>query len=180
MASIDWSSQIAAYLNLGTDTLGSRGTLLAAIGSAVQAAVEARIGRRFEAQDYTETQDGNGRRTLYLRWDPIVSVTSVTIDSGLWASTSYVVRDGSITLTNGSWFPCGVGNVVVVYRAGYETPPDALVQAVVYWSASIFKDRDRIGISSIGAGGQSSSYARDVPAFIEKLISPFIRWDKPC
>lgn len=180
MASIDWSSQIAAYLNLGSDTLGTRGALLAAIGSAVQAAVEARIGRRFEAQDYSETYDGNGRRTLYLRWDPVVSVTSVTIDSGLWASTSYVVRDGAVTLKNGSWFPCGIGNVEIDYRAGYTTPPDALVQAVVYWSAAIFKDRDRIGISSSGAGGQSTSYTRDIPAFAEKLIAPFVRWDKPC
>lgn len=178
MASIDWSSQIAAYLNLGTDTLGSRGALLAAIGSAVQAAVEARIGRRFGAQDYTETYDGNGRRTLYLRWDPIISVTSLTIDSGAW--TNYVVRDGAITLTNGSLFPENFGNVVVVYRAGYVEPPAALVQAVVYWSAAIFKDRDRIGISSIGAGGQSNSYTREIPPFAEKLISPFVRWDKPC
>lgn len=178
MASLDWSSQIAAYLNLGTDTLGTRGALLAAIGSAVQAAVEARIGRRFEAQNYSETYDGNGRRTLYLRWDPVVSVTTVTINSGVW--TDYVVRDGAITLKYGSVFSEGIGNVEIDYRAGYETPPDALVQAVVYWSAAIFKDRDRIGISSSGAGGQSTSYTRDIPAFAEKLIAPFVRWDKPC
>lgn len=178
MASIDWSTRIAAYLNLGTDTLGSRGELLAAIGSSVQAAIEARTGRTFEAKDYTETYDGNGRRTLFLRWDPIVSVTTVTVDSDVW--TDYAVRDGSVTLKYGALFPCGVDNVEVVYRAGYETPPEALVQAGVYWSAEIFKDRDRIGISSIGAGGQTSSYVRDVPPFVEKLIAPFVRWDKPC
>lgn len=178
MASIDWSSRIAAYLNLGTDTLGSRGELLAAIGASVQEAIEARTGRRFEAQDYTETYDGNGRRTLFLRWDPVISVTSVSVDSDAW--TDWVARDGAVTLKYGSVFPEGVGNVEVVYRAGYATPPDALVQAGVYWAAAIFKDRDRIGISSIGAGGQNSSYAREIPPFIEKLIQPFVRWDKPC
>lgn len=178
MASIDWSSRIAAYLNLGTDTLATRGELLAAIGAAVQAALEARIGRRFEAQDYTETYDGHGRRTLFLRWDPIVSVTSVTVDSGAW--TDWVARDGAITLKYNAVFTPGVGNVEVVYRAGYEEPPDALVQAGVYWSAAIFKDRDRIGMGSIGAGTQNTSFTREIPPFVEKLIAPFVRWDKPC
>lgn len=178
MASIDWSSRIAAYLNLGTDSLGSRGELLAAIGASVQEALEARIGRRFEAQDYTETYDGNGRRTLFLRWDPIVSVTSVEIDGDAW--TDWVVREGAVTLKYGAVFPEGVGNIEVVYRAGWEVAPPALVQAGVYWAAAIFKDRDRLGISSLGAGGQTSSYAREIPAFVEKLIAPFVRWDKPC
>ena len=178
MASIDWSSKIAAYLNLGTDTLGTRGELLAAIGSSVQEALEARIGRRFEAQDYTETYDGNGRRTLFLRWDPVVSVTSVTIDTAVW--TDWVARDGGITLKYGSVFTAGVGNVEIVYRAGWEVAPPALVQVGVYWAAAIFRDRDRVGLSNSGAGGQSTSYAREIPPFIEKLITPFVRWDKPC
>ena len=178
MASIDWSSRIAAYLNLGADSQGSRGELLAALGGSVQEAIEARTGRRFEAQDYTETYDGNGRRTLFLRWDPVISVTSVSVDGD--ALTDWVARDNGVTLKYGSVFPEGIGNVEVVYRAGWEVAPPALVQAGVYWAASLFKDRDRLGISSIGAGGQTSSYAREIPAFVEKLIAPFVRWDKPC
>lgn len=191
MASIDWSSKIAEYLNVGADTLGSRGALLAAIGSSVQHAIETRIGRHLDVQSHTEVYDGNGHRVLFLRWDPVVSVTALTVngativvpapDTNAYPPSQIVIRDrNSLAYTDGGFFSLGYGNVVVTYSAGYAVPPDSIVQAGVLWGAAIFRDRDRVGMSSSGAAGQTTSFTRDLPKHVEQAIAAYVRWDKPC
>ena len=190
MASIDWSSKIAGYLNMGTTTLATVGELLAEIGDAVQAAIEQRTGRHMDAQDHTDVLDGNGRRTLYLPWDPVLSVSELLVNGSAvdvadplvptYPPATVAIRDRcGLTYTNGAVFPCGVANVEVTYRAGYEIPPADLVQAGVRWGASIFRARDRVGMTSTGAAGQTTSFTEDLPQWIERAIAAHVRWDKP-
>lgn len=182
MASLDWSSKIAAYLNLGATETAPRGALLAAIGAGVQAAIEKRIGRTMEPVLYTDILDGNGRRMLYLPHDPIVSVTSATLDdSVLDLVDRVIVRDrAGLVFTDGSLWTEGIGNVEVAYTAGYSLPPDDLVQAGVRWGAGIFRARDRIGMTSTGVAGQSTSFTEDMPRWVERAIAAHVRWDRPC
>ena len=190
MSSLDWVAPIAAYLNLGGDALRAAGPVLADIGSGVQAAIEERIGRHLEVRDHTDVLNGNGKRTLFLPWDPVVSITSLTVNGativvddpsvGTYPRSSVILRDrNSLVHTNGGVFPEGFGNVVVVYRAGYELPPPALVTAGVLWGAQIFRNRDRVGIASVSTAGQTTSFSNDIPPHIAKMIAPHIRWGKP-
>jgi hypothetical protein len=180
MASIDWSTKIGAYLNLGTDTLGTRGELLADIGASVQAAIEQRIGRHLDKQVHTDVLDGNGRRMLYLPWDPVLSVASVDIDGlAIDLTDRVIVRDrAGLIFTDGSLWPLGVGNVTVTYTAGYDVPPADLVHAGVRWGAGIFRARDRVGMTSTGAAGQTTSFTEDPPKWLERVIAAHVRWDK--
>jgi hypothetical protein len=151
MASIDWSSRITAYLNLGPDTTRDRGSILATIGSAVQAAIERRIDRHFELREHTEAYDGHDKRTLFLKHQPVVDVKQVKING-----TPFVVGDptkdewpigplcidgkSGIAFTNGMTFPRGKMNVVVRYVAGYVEPPEDLITAGTQWAALVFKE----------------------------------------
>src|SRR5512138_20530 len=118
MASIDWAGQIGAYLNIGVEAMKTAGPVLAAIGSGVQTAIEDRIGRHLEVRDHTDVLNGNGKRTMFLPWDPVVSVTSLTVNGGVitvadpaapaYPQATVIIRDrNSLTYTDGGIFPEG-------------------------------------------------------------------------
>lgn len=189
MATIDWVSKLAQHLNIGPEALKTSGPVLEAIGSGVQAAVEQRIGRHLDVQDHTDVMDGNGKRTLFVPWDPVVSITSLTVNGAVVAVSDpaapvypqarVVLRDrNALTYSDGGIFPEGFGNVVIVYSAGYEEIPASLILGCVLWGAQIFKNRDRIGIASIGVAGQSTTFTADPPKSVERLISQYTRWGK--
>ena len=81
MASLDWTSAIVQYLKLGADATATRGTLIESIASGVQSSIEKYIGRTLDVQTHTEYYNGNDKPTLYLRWAPVVSVVSVSLNS---------------------------------------------------------------------------------------------------
>lgn len=191
MASHNWSSEIAQYLKLGADATSERGTLLAAIGGSVQAACERFMGRALELATYTEAYDGNDKSTIFLRHAPVKSVTTLTVNGaavtvGSLTAPTYpqatviIIPSGGLRYTDGNYFPAGVGNVIVTYVAGFDTMPEDIRQAVVSWSALLFKDRDRSGLSSEGVGGQSTSFTRDMPPFVRDVLVKWQRWGRPC
>jgi len=191
MASYNWSGEIAAYLKLGADATSERGALLAAIGDSVQAAVERYIGRTLERTTYTEVYDGHDRATLFLRNAPVASVTSLSVNGatvtvGSLSAPAYppatvVIKGGnSLMYTDGNVFTAGTANVIVTYVAGFDVMPPDIRQAVVTWSALIFKDRDRAGLGAEGVGGQSTSFVREMPPFVRDVLTKWQRWGKPC
>lgn len=190
MASIDWAGKAAQYLHLGSDATATRGDLLAALGDAVQNAIENRICRTLDVRSYVEAYDGNGKAWLPLRWDPVQSVSTLTVNGsavtvGSLTAPTYppaacvVQNRDSLILTDGSVFPLGFANVIATYSAGFDVPPADLVQAGVSWIALLFKDRDRSGLSSENAGGQTNSFTHEMPPFVEAAVSRWVRWGRP-
>jgi hypothetical protein len=185
MATIDWAGRTAEYLKLGPDSSGTRGALLASLGASVQSAIERHIGRTLGLLDYAEAYDGNDKDTLLLRHDPIASVTSLSI----WGNVltvgdplapafppAQVEIEGSyLVRTDGGTFPVGRRTVIAVYSAGYDPVPEALVQAGVDWIAALFKDRDRIGLSSESVGGQSFGITHDIPKRVKETLDQWKR-----
>ena len=191
MATVNWSSAIAAHLNLDAETTTKRGVLLAEIGGGVQSLVEQTIGRTFELKDYVEVYSGTGRDFISLRHDPVVSVSRLLVMGSevtvgdpaapVYPPADVVIESPFIRFTNGRVFPVGFANVQVEYRAGYRVPPPDLIRACVMWAALIFKNRDRIGLSSQSLGGQSTSFTDDPPAFVTRVIAAHTRWgDSSC
>lgn len=183
MPSIDWAGKAAEYLHLGADATAARGTLLASLGSAVQAEIERYCNRTLDVLSYTEVYDGNGMPRIYLRHDPVVSLTSVLLDGTaltVGAATTYPLPDvtvrgeSCISRANGNVFPLG-STVVVTYDAGYAVAPPEIVQAGVSWIALLFKERDRAGLSSENVGGQTTAFDRKMPPFVELVLNNFRR-----
>lgn len=157
---------------------GAQTTLLGLIGDAVQSVIEEETGRLFASTAYVEGYNGNGKSTLYLKHDPIISVASVsrsgeafTVGSGAVYPPPQLVWDiapGALRLTDGSTFS---GYTVVSYSAGWgATPPAGLVRAGVFWAAHLYT-----------AGRFSSQQNKNVPALGEvpkmilAMIQPFKR-----
>lgn len=138
-----------------------------------------------EADDYTETYDGNGDRTIWLRHWPANTVTSVSyVDSAgtatAYAASDYIVNsmDGALHrastghdhglyspatfadrtgLPTRAHWPDGHQNIRVVYNGGYTTAPDDLVHLVVQLVDSLLATRrkDLIEAASSSLGGES-------------------------
>lgn len=189
MATIDWVNRLAQHLNIGAEALKSSGPVLEAIGAGVQAAVEQRIGRHLEVRDHTDALNGNGKRLLFLPWDPIVSVSSLSVNGATvtvgdplvptYPAATVVIKGSGLMYTDGNVFPEGLGNVIVTYSAGYEEIPQALILGCVQWGALIFRNRDRFGIASVSVAGQTTSFTSDPPKSIDRMIAQFTRWGKP-
>ena len=147
-------------------------TQIAALLPAVQAGIEAEIGRAIASASYSEQYSGHGSPILQLRNRPVISITSVWDsldrvfdDTTLLPTTSYhcFKRQGRIELDGGftdwpderrgSCFGDGIANVRVDYVAGYATEPGdlGLVLAKDIWTV----------INTGKAGGKSSESIGD-------------------
>jgi hypothetical protein len=194
---MDWNAALTQYLKLNVKTGEDVGGLLDTLGKAIQSAIERELGRTFDNVAYAEVYDGNDRTILYLRHDPIVSLSSVSIFGSavaVQASALFdplspptyplprcVVKDGeqAIRLTDGTTFAWGTQNVIVAYTAGLSddtgAPPPALVQAGVVWAGLLFRERNRLGISSETISGQITMFNNNVPPDVLRMISTWRR-----
>jgi hypothetical protein len=190
MASINWAGEIAEYLKLGADATTTRGALLASLGDAVQGAMERYMGRTLSVMTHMEVYDGNDHSMLFLRNDPVLSVSSLSVNGAAvtvgsliaptYPPATVVIYGSGLRYTTGNVFPAGFSNVRVTYSAGFDVPPPDIVQAGVSWAAVLFKDRDRAGLASQGAGGQTTSFTREMPPFVKTVLDKWVRWGKPC
>jgi len=122
---------------------------------------------------YTEYYDGNGTDTLVLRYAPIVSVTSLSIEGVDLQSTEYkVYSSGYIRLTSvtgsaldratgsvGSAFPVGQQNVLVVYVANDATVPAIVKLAAILCISELALTAERGGADSSLAVSRASQRA---------------------
>lgn len=195
MASFDWSGSIASYLKISGTLPVDVGKLFGLLGDACQDAVERIIGRTFDTRTFTEIYDGNNRSRLYLQHDPIWGLTSVSENgTALAVQSSFVTQtfpmpavsispmQDSIVRTDGTlWSTARQMNVLVTYAAGLsglnnDAPPTDLQLAVTYWAAKLFRDRDRVGITSETIAGQINAFTRDVP---DDIVAMVARWRRP-
>jgi uncharacterized phiE125 gp8 family phage protein len=134
------------------------------IGSS-SAWVKSETGRDILAADYTHTFRGDHEDGVTLPQYPVQSVTSVTVDGvALTKDVDWEVDGRRVELLTGR-FTRGA-KVVIVYRAGYGTVPNAAVpaipsdleQAVILRVALTYYDRDRLGKGSVSLQGESVSF----------------------
>lgn len=147
----------------------------------------------------TETRDGNGTDTIYLRNAPIRSLVSLTLNPNWSTSSSIVVpvspatysdecyfdAVGGAVFLKGSTFPNGPATVRIVYTAGFylqDTPTagaaaDMESHELKLIAANILARRwaryrnQRHGVTSETRGDQTVNYAADdaMPAEIKEL-----------
>jgi hypothetical protein len=137
--------------------------------------------RSFERQSYTEIRDGNGQRRLSPLQAPVQSVQGVTIDGTAipavtTANTSGFFLANRTVFLQGYSFTRGVANVVLTYTAGWLVAPDDVQQAVIELAAMRYRERDRIGMSSVHAANETTSFSlRDMPAQVATLLAQYKR-----
>ena len=164
-----------------TSKASSDDAVLEILIAGVSAALESWLGRTFEATAYSETRNGTGKTEIMVKQYPIISVASVTVNGNAIAARtspcgSGWVNDDDTIYLSGSCFHRGIQNIVLSYSAGYATIPDDLAQATTEFVAFLYRERDRIGLSSKSQGaGETTAYLKDMPPHLKLRFQQFAR-----
>lgn len=170
-------SDVKAFLALGTAVGATDDPLLSRIITAVSQYIETYCNRVFAQATYTETRNGNGRRSLSFLQFPVTTVTTVTVDgvsiparpafgsgsfnvvnfTGGGAGAGYVFDTQTLYL-DGYAFSRGKQNVTLTYQAGFPSIPYDLGQACIDLVSLCYRRRDRIGVTGKGVGPEHISY----------------------
>lgn len=127
--------------------------------SYVSDVVEAYCGRKFAAANYVQTfySDDYPRTWSTTTFHfPLISVTSISQDGELYEASSYRIHKPTGTLTREMGFFWGT-ETAIVYRAGYETIP-SIIQNAVFSIVEGRYNKEKAGVDlNFGSGVQRIS-----------------------
>lgn len=169
MAANDLTTLAAVETFLTLESGNEDEALLAQLITAASQQIETVCGRSFVSQSFTETRDGTGAGRLILRNTPVTAIASLWVDttniplsSGFGSATAptpgYTWQANGIIDLIGYRFRRGRSNVVAGYTAGYATIPADLGAACVEAVAWMYEETDRIGKTSEGMAGQTTTF----------------------
>lgn len=141
---------------------------IADIISRAEKAIESKLKRPLVPTTYTESHRPHGTK-LYLRYRPIISVTSVSRSSGYFSSvlTNYTVDPNTGVLYTNT--PQDGYILTVVYTAGFEEVPEDIKEAILMQTALMaFTDLEIYGSGDSKEPG--ILYMRDD---IDELLKPY-------
>lgn len=127
--------------------------------------------RKFRSGTDTWIIDGNGETSIFVRYWPIVTVTSVSYwDSTQWVEMATTIyprtnSDEEVWFNHGDIFPSGRKNLQIVYTYGCDLKdiPANLKAAVADHVAWQIKALERSGINSESFGEQTTTFDFTAP-----------------
>lgn len=183
MTSLTSLSNVKDWLGIPSDKTSDDALLTLMIGRASSTILN-ELGRpNILSQSYTEVRDGLGMTRMVLRNWPLRSVSSVTVDgTAIAAQTSVPLGAGymfqawnGLVPGRAAWidlvgyaFTVGRSNVQIVYTAGYDTVPEAIESACIELIALRYKERQRIGQTSVSTGQQTIQFVKD--AYTDSIL----------
>lgn len=176
------TSAYGDYVNGGF--LGADDVLLQTTITSVSAALERMLSRTFAATTYNEMRNGNGKSALMVLNDPILSVTSVTVNGvaiparPTFNGRGYTFDEDTIYLDS-DCFERGRQNVQLVYEGGFDPLPVDLVQDAAEAVAFLYRERDRVGLAAKAMEGATTSYLRDLPPHLMRRFNQYQRTVRP-
>lgn len=171
---------VKLYANIKS---GQDDELLGRLVTAVSAFVSRHTGRTLIQSSVTKLFDGTGGDVIVLPEYPVRDVTAVSVNGQAVPEAVDPMGQGfhhddlSVWL-RGWWFERGRRNVSVTWSAGYATNelPEDLKQVVTELVALVHKDRDRIGLTSKGAEGQTTAYLQAaMPRRLDYMLRRYMR-----
>jgi len=158
----DLTTLVNAKQYLGV-TVTTDDVMISRLISAVSQYIQTWLNLTIAQTVYTETRDGTGGGVMSTRQYPVTSVTAVTVNavavppSPDGIQSGFVFDQDRIALV-GYLFNRGIQNVTVKYTAGYATTPFEIEQACIDMVAAVYKVKDRVGMSSKGLAGETTSF----------------------
>ncbi|GIU80179.1 MAG: hypothetical protein KatS3mg005_3417 [Bryobacteraceae bacterium] len=145
------------------------------------AAIAGYCEREFRVLEYAESYDGDGTSVLRLRHTPIIEVLALSIFGQLVPVSEVKVTPEFLQFEDAGsyeariramarYFPAGVQNIQVSYRAGYEQVPAEIAQACILQVSYLMNTLAKQGVANEGnttAGVQT--------AFQQGLLAPAAR-----
>lgn len=184
--------QVSAYTSKTTQPLGTQAwitsnddALLENLVNRSYKIIEAYCNRPFRyvnssgvAQAVTEYFNGWGQTRLFLRYYPVILITSLYDDpdrlygsSDLIDSDDYVTHDDyGILELDGLSFANGKKSIKITYTGGYETVPYDLEHVCNKLVAMLYKEKDSVGLASKSFSDGSVGYFTDRLSPQDKVV----------
>lgn len=153
--------------------------LLAVIVAAVNTWVPNWLNRSLDSLQRSDVLDGNGSRVLMTPEWPITAVASLAVDGVNLPASSSIITAGyrfhnRVIMLNDYRFTRGVGNVEITYTAGYQSVPADLASAATELALLMFRDRDRVGLTSKSVAGEVIGlFNGEMPARVKSILQPY-------
>lgn len=147
----------------------------------------------------TETHSGRRSRSIRLRRRPVLTISSVSIDSSVIDSTLYALRTdgGGGWLETVDWsdqnynpriwrgdltspwlWPTGSNNISVTYTYGYSDVPDAVAKACALLAKQFYDSDQRNGVTAESYGPVAKSYGTgsgfQITGAAAALLAPYV------
>lgn len=172
---------IGSPVSPATGTITARSdqdAILTVVANSVSEGLERATSRVFlQRSAIPETVNGNGRRSLFLKFFPIITLTSIAIDGVTVTASDYAVdaQMGQVTLKGGAVWPSGVGNIVATYDAGYaaEAIPGDVIGTALDIARYLYSRHGVDGVlaSSINIGPSGISIQQGLPRDLRDAIA---------
>ena len=172
-------ANLQAWLGL-TNVQQATADQLQRLVTSVSLWIQNKISRIIPDQPYVETRDGQGGTRMVLGNYPVIAVSSVVVD-GITIPPSpgpgqdgWVLSNDGVSLRGYTFTSQDVANCVIAYTAGYATVPLDLEQACLELASMRWKERDRIGNSSIAMAGQQTNFIiKDMPPSVATVLQQY-------
>lgn len=155
-------ANVRQYLAMPDNVTGDD-PLLERMISAISLFVQNWLNRQILTQAYTEALDGHGTQRITFGNTPVTAVASLAINgqvvppaSGPPYSHGYVFNQRQLSVY-GYRFCAGFGNVQVTYTAGFAACPLDLEQAVIEQIVLRYREKSRVGQSSVNLNGAETN-----------------------
>lgn len=172
--------QLKAALGLRPDD-GSQDERFRQLILLASAAIAGYCEREFRVLEYSESYDGDGTSILRLRHTPIIEVLSLSIYGQQVPISDVKVRPEFLQFEDAGsyeariralarYFPAGVQNITVSYRAGHEQVPAEIAQACILQVSHLMNTLAKQGVANEG-----NSTAGVQTAYQQGLLAPAAR-----
>lgn len=179
------TANVKSHLGISVTTWD---TLLASLITSCSVFIENYCGGiRFKnsGSDVTEYHDGDpdaeGRKIIFVKNYPIISITSVSYSSGslssptwnVYDASSYYVQDNNRGEICFETLPVGKQNIRVVYQGGYNSIPEDLALACILMVARMYTRRNSEGVTNESVGGASVNWSTELSTEIRKTLNRY-------
>ena len=162
-------TNVKQYLGLQVATDDA---LIGRLITAASAWVKSYLNRDILSTAYVEVIDGNDSERIVVGNFPVTAVSGIAVLNDTAVASSALVFDGNtITRVDGQTFSWGRSNLTVSYTAGYASTPMDIEEAVIEIVALRYREKDRVGTSTVNTHGESVTFSVvDVPAAVKTLL----------
>lgn len=175
MADLTTLTNVKSFLNIDS-TNSNNDAELSRLITSYSSLIRSWVNRDLTTASYVDYCNGTGSNMIMFPNYPVTAVSSVTIDNTVVTSTDYMFDETRLILKNGRTFTYGRNNVVLSYTAGFATVPYEIEQICIEMVSKTFKKRDRIGLSSKGLAGETTSYdLQDMRDETRSLLASYIK-----
>ena len=171
-------AEMRSFLNITESTDTGQDAVLENLLDDLTVAIEDHLGVSIINKAYTDYYDGDGSIELLVKRYPIVTVTSLTVDSTTIAAASYhlYAEQGRI-VADGFDFTGDYRNVVLVYTAGFGAArtnvPRSIKLALKLWVSVVFKKHVAMINPRFAEGVTVNFTSEDMPDDVAKKLTPY-------